>query len=264
MFHAGAVQTGRRQLRARVLPQRLRLIHIGRGRNARVIAASGLLPGGVELRDGVLEQLHRCIIAAQREVIRGQLCLQRQPQTRQIGGAGLGARIGGSRHVAQPSEQIDLPGDIQVGDEVVAGLAGAQGVRRVLRLTAADRRGIGIHRGELRGVRLTGQRVRLLVARECGAQVRVRCVQLLLQLVELRIPEGLPPVRARLIVRGSRGRPIAGLLVGGNILIQLRRDIGGRERAGTEKCRERAADDEAFHDQAPVAGLVGRFTRTRS
>ena len=71
-----------------------------------------------------------------------------------------------------------------------------------------------------------------------GAQILIAGAQLLLQLIEFRIAEGLPPVTGGLLV-GRRGRgPVARLLILGDVPVQTRRHIGGRERAGTEQCRD--------------------------
>ena len=76
MFEPRALQAGRRQLRPRVLPQCVGLVQIGGRGDAGVVATLGLLPGGVELRDRILQQLHGRIITAQGEVIRGEFRLQ--------------------------------------------------------------------------------------------------------------------------------------------------------------------------------------------
>ncbi len=261
MFELGAVKAGRGQLRPRVLPQRVGLIHIGCRRDAGVVAPPGLLPGGVELRDRVLEQFHDRIIAAQAEVVGGQLRLQRQFEGRHIRRTGLRASIGFGRHIAQAAEKVDLPGHIQRGDEIIAGPAGRE-IRTIKRGASPDRRSIRTQGRILPGAGFTGQRAGLLKAGQDRAQVQIAGMQLLLELVELRITKGLPPVGPGLVVGRSGRRPVAGLLIYGDLLVEFRRHIGGRQRAGTEHCRDRACNDNAFHDQAPAAGLGAWTTRT--
>src|SRR5438552_13254581 len=108
MLALRAIAPCARQLRTGVLPLRVRLVDIRRGRYALVIAVPSQIVRAVVHLDGVLEEGDSRVIAAQVEVVGGQLRLQGKCDR---GGVCLAAlrlrtrRVGG---VAQSAEQVDL------------------------------------------------------------------------------------------------------------------------------------------------------------
>ncbi len=183
------------ELRARVLTQRFGLVHIGRGGDAAVVAILRQVVGAVEGLHGVFEQLDVGVGAAQGEVVRGKLGAQREVDGGEIGGAGLRAIARGRRGVAQAAEE-----SISHAKSRLARKSLPVAMPRRSRRVAGD---CGRARG--RGVRVDGreqvragagrERAGLVEARDGGAKVLAAVAELGLQVVELRVAEGLSTSR---------------------------------------------------------------------
>ena len=187
------------------------LVDIGcRSDTAVVAVARDIDRPGVGI-DGVFEQNEGRIRAAQREIAGGELCLEGKPDGRQITGAGVGTLAGSIGRVTQTSEEIYFPRQGGVGGEIVPENPITVRVGRIGRGLLPLKRRVGIDGRKYIRPRAAGDRARLLVPRDRGVQVRVRITQLLLQSVQLRIAEGLPPCILRCGIRGCSREPLTPL-----------------------------------------------------
>src|SRR6185312_1481934 len=112
-------QPYRRKLSSRALALCVGLVDVRGGCNPLLVAVAGELPRTIECLERVLQQLRLRIRSAQREVVTRQLGLQCKLHACQISRARLRFGLRGRGGVAQPAEQIDLPLQVQTGDEIV-------------------------------------------------------------------------------------------------------------------------------------------------
>jgi hypothetical protein len=120
MLALRALQTNIRSLGARRLELRLGLSDVGQRRRASVVQILGKLECPRIILNGFIEQHLLRVFGAQREVIRGQLGVNRQIQGRQIRGACLLAGLGGCHLISDPAPNVDLIRQVGFQNEVVA------------------------------------------------------------------------------------------------------------------------------------------------
>src|SRR5438552_3766008 len=123
--------------------------------------------------------------------------------------------------------------------------------------------------GEQVRPRPPGDRARRPVGRLRPGQVLVRLLHLLLERVEVRVAEDLPPLPARRVVAGLGGLPVLRPLAGRRGLLERGRDGGGgagvvRPHRAAAAHQEAGGDDRPRPHQAlPAAGTAAR-SRPRS
>src|ERR1700730_4086152 len=115
MLQLCAFETYGGELRAGVLAQRVSLIDIGGRGDTFLVTVARQLESAVVHLDGVLQKLDRRIVTAQREIVTGELGLQGQLDSCEVGGTCLGLRACGGRSVAQAAEKIYFPVQVESG-----------------------------------------------------------------------------------------------------------------------------------------------------
>ena len=201
-------------LRAGCFQNRPRLLHFYFGGEASVVQVFIQLICLLVLRDGVFQQLFFSVQAACREVIHGKRGVQAQVDYRQIGGARLRLLPIRFHVLANPAPCICLVRQVGRYHVIIKG-------NPIIDRCRWKIVGIPFSRGRRRygdgGIVIRTHvpqcSSRLLVVRHRLFQVLVGDVDLLLQGVELRILEYLPPVPAQILVAGLRGLPVSELLV---------------------------------------------------
>ncbi|KAG1257177.1 hypothetical protein G6F66_014729 [Rhizopus arrhizus] len=132
--------------------------------------------------------------AAKLQIEPGQLLRQAQPRSGKVIATGFGTRLARGSRVAQAAPQIKVERQRERGGiAVIDGWLGGAAQRLVIGLPLAQRAGTDADLRRPRRCHFTCCGTRCIVVRHGQRQARVGCAQLLLQPVQHRVLEGLPP-----------------------------------------------------------------------
>ncbi len=201
MFEGGALHAYADVLSARGFELRSRLRHFGAGAQAAIEAILRQVERLLISHQRLIQQLLLRVEAAQFEVVDGQFGMQAEANGFQIGGAGLGLFAGGGDGAmnAAPGVQLVIDVDRQrvFAKVTVTGSQWASCCES--RLVVMD--GRGRDGGEETGAIQLNQRARLAKAGFRGLESLVGRIDLLLQTIQFRVAEELPPVCAQCCCR---------------------------------------------------------------